>query len=114
VLLGQEFKEQASGMKGSSLTTGHEPMECTKQLITLMVKTMFPIVCIEIYRKKRKDRGKKHEQNEKKIHGCDQPSVATLNARSEYKTILLSVFWKTGVHISALRTSDISFVSRED
>ncbi|TNN83199.1 hypothetical protein EYF80_006532 [Liparis tanakae] len=36
VLLGHEFKEQASGLKGSSLTTGHEPMECTKQLITLM------------------------------------------------------------------------------
>lgn len=55
MLLGQEFKEQVSGMKGSSFTTGHEPLECTVQLITLMVKTIFPIVCPEICRKQRKD-----------------------------------------------------------
>lgn len=56
MLLGQEFREQASGMKGSSFITGHEPLERTKQLITLMVKTIFPKVCPEIYRKQRKDK----------------------------------------------------------
>lgn len=42
VLFRQEFEEQASAMKGMSFTTGHEPLERTKQLITLMVKAMSP------------------------------------------------------------------------
>ena len=42
-------------MKGSSFSTGHEPVERTKQLITLMVKKISPKVCPEIYRKQRKD-----------------------------------------------------------
>lgn len=40
-------------MKGSSFTTGHEPLERTKQLITLMVKAKSPKVCPEICRKHR-------------------------------------------------------------
>lgn len=48
VLLEQELEEQASGMKGRSFTTGHEPLELTKQRITSMVKAIFPKVCPEI------------------------------------------------------------------
>lgn len=46
-------------MKGSSFTTGHEPLERTKQLITLMVKAISPKVCPEICRKHREWRKKK-------------------------------------------------------
>lgn len=48
MLLGQEFEEQASGMKGRSCTMGQEPLELTKQRITSMVKAMFPKACPEI------------------------------------------------------------------
>lgn len=54
VLLEQELEEQASGMKGRSFTTGHEPLELTKQRITSMVKAIFPKVCPEICGKHRK------------------------------------------------------------
>lgn len=56
MLLGQEFEEQASGMKGRSCTTGHKPLELTKHRITSMVKAMFPKACPEICRKHRKCR----------------------------------------------------------
>lgn len=51
-------------MKGSSFTTGHEPLERTKQLITLMVKAISPKVCPEICRKHREWRKKKKKAQE--------------------------------------------------
>lgn len=54
VLLGQELKEQAKGMKGSSFSTGHEPLERTKQLFTLNAKATPPKRRPEICRKQRR------------------------------------------------------------
>lgn len=48
MLLEQVSEVQASGMKGRSFTTGHEPLELTKQRITSMVKAILPKVCPEI------------------------------------------------------------------
>lgn len=54
MLLGQLFREQASVMKGSSFTMGHEPLEYKKQLITFMVRSIFPKLCREIWTKHRR------------------------------------------------------------
>lgn len=48
MLLEQVLEAQASGMKGRSFTTGHDPLELTKHRITSMVRAIFPKVCPEI------------------------------------------------------------------
>lgn len=54
VLLGQELKEQAMGMKGSSCSTGHEPLERTRQLFTLNDRAKSPKRFPEICRKQQR------------------------------------------------------------
>ena len=80
MLLGQEFKEQASGMKGSSFTTVHEPLERITHLVTLMVKTIPPKVFPEICRKQRKDHTNHNRmEKHKNLLSGQQPSVVNNN-----------------------------------
>lgn len=56
VLLTQELKEQASGLKDSGFViTGHEPLDRAEQLTTVTVRLMSPKVWTENYRKQRND-----------------------------------------------------------
>lgn len=53
VLVEHVFEVQASGMKGSSFTTGHDPLERARHVITFRLKTMSPKAEPEICRRSR-------------------------------------------------------------